>query len=102
MSRCAQYANGDLQILQEFFGALDVQSGVPLPNSFEEAFLWHIEFGKSVAEAYVAAGYLGVGDVEMRAQELLRKTEVAGRRQEIQEATSVALRQWRPKFLRVN
>ena len=67
------------KLLRKFSVSLAVLAGPGLANSFEEAFVWHLAWKKNLVEAYIAAGFLGSGDVAEKANELLRKPEIAAR-----------------------
>jgi hypothetical protein len=67
------------KLVRNFSTSLIEHAGPGLPNAFEEAFVWHLAWKKSLTDAYVAAGYLGSGDVAKKAGDLLRKPNVAAR-----------------------
>ena len=68
-------------------------AGPMLSNSFEEAFLWHLVWGSSAADAFRAGGYLGT-DVKSKAHALLRRDDMAARRSKIEEAVDIMSIQW--------
>ena len=53
---------------------------------------------KAWQDAYVAAGYLGSGDVATKAEELLRNPDVAARFLVVANATAATLDEFAPSF----
>ena len=86
------------KLLRKFSVSLAVLAGPGLANSFEEAFVWHLAWKKNLVEAYIAAGFLGSGDVAEKANELLRKPEIAARSIVVASAMQEALREFSSIF----
>ena len=58
--------------------------------------IWHGK--KAWQDAYVAAGYLGSGDVAKKAEELLRKPDVAARFLVVVKAMAATIDEFAPSF----
>lgn len=86
------------KLLRKFSVSLAVLAGPGLTNSFEEAFVWHLAWKKNLVEAYIAAGFLGSGDVAEKANELLRKPEMAARSIVVARAMQEALHEYSSIF----
>ncbi len=86
------------KLLRNFSAALIEHTGPGLPNSFEDEFVWHLAWKKNLADAYVAAGYLGSGDVARKAEELLRKPDVAARFLVVAKAMAATRDEFAPIF----
>jgi hypothetical protein len=86
------------KLFRKFSVSLAELAGPDLANSFEEAFVWHLAWKKNLIDAYIAAGYLGSGNVAEKAAELLRKPDVATRSLVVAEAMQDALRAFSSTF----
>ena len=86
------------RLFRNFSTSLIEHAGPGLPNSFEEAFVWRLAWKRNLIDAYVAAGYLGSGDVAKKAENLLRKPEVAARFLKVAKAMVATLSEFSPTF----